>query len=112
MHNGYKSVKKFRVLRIMEYVNDLHRVAVRFEGRVQGVGFRYTAIDIAESFNITGYVRNEFDGSVSLVAEGKKEELTKFLDRLRTSFVGRYVLREDVDWSKATNQFNSFEIRF
>jgi hypothetical protein len=46
------------------------RITVRYEGRVQGVGFRYTAVSLAQNLDLTGWVKNEFDGSVSLVAEG------------------------------------------
>ena len=47
---------------------------VLFSGRVQGVGFRYTACHIARHFTVTGYVRNLPDGRVELLAEGNPEE--------------------------------------
>ena len=45
-----------------------------YEGRVQGVGFRYTARRIAAGFDVAGYVRNLADGRVELVASGDDEE--------------------------------------
>lgn len=51
------------------------RVQVRYSGRVQGVGFRATARGIASRLGLTGWVRNEPDGSVLLEAQGTPEAL-------------------------------------
>ncbi len=51
-----------------------------YSGRVQGVGFRYTAQRLASSFPITGYVRNMSNGSVELVAQGEADQVQAFLD--------------------------------
>jgi len=48
-------------------------------GRVQGVGFRYTTLQVAKGFEVTGYVKNLPDGRVELVAEGREEECREFL---------------------------------
>jgi acylphosphatase len=55
-------------------------VARRFviAGRVQGVGFRYFAEDLARAENIAGYVRNLPDGRVEAVAEGDAESVERF----------------------------------
>jgi acylphosphatase len=59
-----------------------------FAGRVQGVGFRYTARNIAINYDVGGFVRNLPDGRVELVAEGPPKEVEGFveavLDRMRT----------------------------
>jgi acylphosphatase len=52
---------------------------VIYEGRVQGVGFRYTVREIARGFEVCGWVRNLPDGSVGLLAAGEAEELDDFL---------------------------------
>jgi acylphosphatase len=52
---------------------------VQYSGRVQGVGFRYTAQNVAEGFAVAGYVRNLPDGDVELVAEGEPAEVDTFL---------------------------------
>ena len=52
---------------------------INISGRVQGVGFRYSAQTIARNNNIFGFVRNEPDGSVYIEAEGKPEDLDLFL---------------------------------
>ena len=56
------------------------RVNVRFEGRVQGVGFRATARWIAERHPVTGWVRNEPDGSVVLEVQGETGVVEAFLN--------------------------------
>ncbi len=54
------------------------RRTIYFGGRVQGVGFRFSAESIASRFAVAGYVRNLPDGRVELVAEGDKPELDRF----------------------------------
>ena len=53
------------------------------QGRVQGVGFRYSAAREAQSLNIKGWVRNTDDGDVEIWAEGPSEKLDQFLSWLR-----------------------------
>lgn len=53
-----------------------------FFGRVQGVGFRYRASHLALRRRISGFVTNEYDGSVRMEAQGKKEELTEFIKEI------------------------------
>jgi acylphosphatase len=55
------------------------RKTVRYSGRVQGVGFRYTAQHLASGFAVTGFVRNCPDGDVELAAEGEADEVERFL---------------------------------
>jgi acylphosphatase len=57
----------------------LDRRRVYFSGRVQGVGFRFTAQSLARGFEVAGYVRNLPDGRVELIAEGDTDELDAFL---------------------------------
>lgn len=52
---------------------------VKVFGKVQGVFFRASAKSEAEKFGLTGFARNEPDGSVYIEAEGKKEKLDKFV---------------------------------
>lgn len=55
-------------------------VRVIYRGRVQGVGFRYTTLQVAKGYEVTGFVRNETDGSVWLEAEGEAPEVAAFAD--------------------------------
>lgn len=60
------------------------RRRMRFHGRVQGVGFRYTAKYLAQSLRLTGWVKNEYDGTVLMEIQGREmliHELMKGLNR-------------------------------
>jgi acylphosphatase len=58
---------------------------VFYEGRVQGVGFRFTVRHIAKGFDVTGWVRNLPDGRVELQVTGDEEEVRAFLDQVAQS---------------------------
>jgi acylphosphatase len=88
----------------------LKRAEAKFYGQVQGVGFRFTAEDIAAAYKLTGYVRNVPDGSVEVVVEGEEEEIKKFLGTLKEE-MGNYVSNVDLDWFPATNEFKRFSIQ-
>jgi acylphosphatase len=77
---------------------------------VQGVGFRYTTRRIASRFEVAGYVRNLPDGRVLVVAEGRPEEIERFLSAIRQQMRG-YVDEERETVQLATGQFRGFEIR-
>ncbi|NWK56640.1 acylphosphatase [Verrucomicrobiaceae bacterium N1E253] len=53
-----------------------------FEGRVQGVGFRYSVKQLAMGFDVTGWVKNLSDGRVELQVMGEEEEVDEFLEEL------------------------------
>ncbi|MBO4383622.1 MAG: acylphosphatase [Clostridia bacterium] len=60
------------------------RYYIVFKGRVQGVGFRYRAQHAAMENGITGWVRNEYDGSVSMEAQGPLVKVYQMLDMLES----------------------------
>ncbi len=60
---------------------------VIYEGRVQGVGFRYTTKDLARGFDVIGLVKNLPDGTVELIISGETGEVTEFLRELREDSV-------------------------
>ena len=87
-----------------------HTVRVVYSGRVQGVGFRATSAGIARRFPVVGYVRNQPDGTVELVARGPSDAVQGFLDAIARRFQGQItnaaVTAIDVD-----EEFDSFEVR-
>ncbi len=87
------------------------RLTARFEGRVQGVGFRYTAVACAAAAGVTGYVSNLPDGDVELVAEGPEEQLRDLLARIQRSYLDRFILRVHQQWSPATGAFVAFTVQ-
>ena len=65
---------------------------VIFEGRVQGVGFRYAVKELAKGFEVRGWVKNLPDGSVELLAAGEEDELDGFLHEITAeSAVARHI---------------------
>lgn len=55
---------------------------VIFEGRVQGVGFRYTVKDLSRGFEVCGWVKNLPDGSVELQVMGERDEVESFIKEI------------------------------
>ena len=53
---------------------------IHVKGRVQGIGFRYSAVREARIRGITGFVKNQYDGSVYIEAEGPQEQLLDYLE--------------------------------
>ena len=72
----------------------MERRRITFSGRVQGVGFRATARHTAAPFPITGWVRNEPDGTVLLEAQGDPAEIERFLAALHAR-MGRLIASHD-----------------
>jgi acylphosphatase len=58
---------------------------VFYEGRVQGVGFRYTARQIAKGYDVVGWVKNLSDGRVELQVSGEADDVRAFLDAIGES---------------------------
>jgi acylphosphatase len=87
-----------------------HRAEVVFRGRVQGVGFRATAQSIAHGYKVTGWVRNEPDGSVKLIAEGEEPEVMAFIRAMEREMSGN-IAAAQVTSGQATGEYQSFAIR-
>jgi len=83
---------------------------IHYSGRVQGVGFRYTARTVATGFEITGTVRNLPDGRVELIAEGIRPELEAYQSALRDAGLAGFIRDEHVEWAEVQNLYRNFEI--
>ena len=86
------------------------RLHIFYQGRVQGVGFRYAVKSVACGFEVTGTVRNLIDGRVELIAEGGRSELEAFRKAIQDSDVGHFIRQEGLSWSESTDEFRGFEI--
>ncbi|MBS6647024.1 MAG: acylphosphatase [Clostridiaceae bacterium] len=73
---------------------DKVRKHIIFYGRVQGVGFRYTACYLARPMGLTGWVKNLWDGSVEMEVQGPEEDIEEFLLRLEN---GRFIQIDRMD---------------
>ncbi len=90
----------------------LKRATLRYEGRVQGVGFRYTTLQLARQLAVAGTVQNCADGSVKVVAEGPEEALDRLVLEIRSSHLGRFIRAESRQDSCATGEFEDFDVRY
>ena len=88
------------------------RLRASVRGRVQGVGFRYFVLERARALSLTGYVRNEYDGSVEVVAEGPRSSLEQLVNELRAGPRSALVQTVDEDWSEPRAEFAEFGVRF
>lgn len=87
----------------------MKRYTVTFTGTVQGVGFRYTTANLARRFSVTGWVRNESDGSVKCVIEGEQGELDRFIAAIQDAMRG-YINDTTLQTGPATGEFRDFSI--
>lgn len=90
---------------------DSHRLHATIEGLVQGVGFRYFVVDVAEELGICGWVRNCWDGKVEVTAEANRIALDKLLLALRQGPRGSRVTAVNYEWQTATGDFSNFRIK-
>ena len=91
-------------------MSEIHHETVFFTGRVQGVGFRYTALQVAKEFEVSGWVRNLPDGRVQLEAEGAPRTVKDFIVALEERMHG-YIRKTERQSAKRLPQFAGFDIR-
>ncbi len=91
-------------------MSEVHHETVFFSGRVQGVGFRYTALQVAKEFEVTGWVKNLVDGRVQLEAEGAPQTVKAFVVALSERMHG-YIRKTEHQSAKREPQFVGFTIR-
>ena len=89
----------------------LSRYDIIFTGRVQGVFFRATAQDIARRYDVTGWVRNERDGSVRCVVEGEADELDRFVNAIQLAKQAN-IDNTDIKRLDGTGEFDGFSVRY
>lgn len=89
----------------------LERLHAIVSGRVQGVGFRAFVESVAYSLGVVGWVRNRWDGTVEVLAEGKRPQLEKLLEALNRGPRASAVKQVQVEWQAATGEFYGFSVR-
>ena len=80
-------------------------------GRVQRVGYRDFVEDAADLLELTGWVRNLYNGDVEVVVEGEEPKLQQFSALISTGPSLAFVRNYTEDWSPATGEFRDFAIR-
>lgn len=92
----------------------MRRLHIVYIGQVQGVGFRWTAQSIARELGLTGWVRNESDGSVTLELQGPDALFPEFFGRFDRSYA-RYPIEYVIDEKKemaVVDGEDEFRVRF
>lgn len=86
------------------------QLIARVYGWVQGVGFRHWTVQQALKLTVTGYVNNRSDGTVEVVAVGRKTELEQLLNLLHKGPSGARVQRVESRWSEPSRRYEGFTI--
>jgi acylphosphatase len=89
---------------------DVHHASVFFSGHVQGVGFRFSAMQAAKEFEVAGYVRNLTDGRVQLEAEGAEREVAAFIDAVQDRMHG-HIRKVERSAQQRAPEFRGFTIK-
>ena len=84
---------------------------IYFSGRVQGVGFRFTASRLAKRYALSGWVMNLPDGRVELLIQGEKKNIDNFLADLNEEFKG-YIMNTEIEELSLKDDLKDFRIRF
>jgi acylphosphatase len=78
---------------------------------VQGVGYRAFVVDVANSLGLSGWVRNRWDDTVEVTAEGYRPELERLLAYLRRGPRAALVSAVSQEWQPASGEFHGFHVR-
>ena len=74
--------------------------------------FRDSTRRQAKKLNLTGWVKNELDGTVKVTAEGEEKNLKQFIDWCYNGPMLARVDKIDINWQKAAGQFENFKIKY
>jgi acylphosphatase len=91
--------------------NENTRVHVWVKGRVQGVGFRAFVHRNAVEIGVTGWVRNVGFDTVEAVAEGRSEQIARFLEMVRRGPRASRVDDSHEEWEQVTGEFEAFQMK-
>jgi len=87
------------------------RATIRVVGIVQGVMYRQNARRKAASMGLLGWIKNDSDGSVQIIAEGNKNSLNQFLEWCKRGTPTAEVEEVLCDWEEASGEFSKFDIK-
>jgi acylphosphatase len=87
------------------------RIRLIISGRVQGVGFRFSAYDEANRLGVAGFVRNLPGGEVEVIAEGPREVLKMLAAWAHRGPPSAHVTGLTEEWLDSTGEFTEFRIR-
>ena len=105
----FPDMSAFRVTPITAAMSEVQHETVYFTGHVQGVGFRYTTLQVAREYEVAGFVCNLPDGRVQLEVEGEKAEVQSFVQALHDRMHG-YVKSVERTSRRRPREFQGFTI--
>ena len=84
---------------------------ITFTGRVQGVGFRFTALRVANRLGLTGWVRNLPDGGVEMVVQGTLGDIEHCIRDMEETLTG-YITETKIEEISSDSKYKDFKITF
>jgi len=82
-----------------------------FTGQVQGVGFRFTAFNMANRYQLTGLVRNLIDGSVEMITQGTNDDIDICISEIKSSF-SDCIIETKIEEVPYNPKYKDFKITF
>jgi acylphosphatase len=87
------------------------RAHLFIQGKVQGVSFRYFTVQEAKSRNLTGWVRNLWDGRVEVIINGNEEAVKSMVEWCEHGPPSASVENVDISWEEPAAEFTNFRVR-
>jgi len=87
------------------------QVVLKIHGKVQGVFFRATSQAEARKLNLSGWVKNELDGTIRITAEGEDKDLKRFIEWCKYGPDNAEVEKVDVWWHEPTQHLTDFMVK-
>lgn len=91
-------------------MTEVFHEAIFFTGHVQGVGFRYSTLQVAKEFEVSGFVRNLADGRVQVEVEGAAGEIDAFAEAVQEKMHG-YIRKVERTRNRRAPEFAGFTLR-
>ena len=89
----------------------MFQVHLMVSGKVQGVYYRASCLEMAQELGLTGWVKNLSNGNVEILAQGEKEKLEKLIEWCKKGPSGAMVSNINVQWDSIQKKFNDFHIQ-
>ncbi len=86
------------------------RAHIMVQGRVQGVGFRWFALNYAEKLGLFGWVRNNFNGSVESEVEGDRSAVEEYITQMKVGPRWSHVSAIDLEYKQYEGKYTHFEV--
>ena len=90
----------------------MKRAEILVNGLVQGVGFRYFVVRLAEKLGLKGYTKNLYTGEVYTAVEGELVMIEEFFNKIKIGPSHADVKNASIKWSDYQNEFTKFEVRY